>query len=485
MRKFAVWILLTVITHARMYAGEPPLPKDVVFENHSDIKEFTKYVIPCINWLQQTSINTDPTERSRIHKFVLRWLERNPDIVMNMPEYSLKFHGMTGELLYQFMEGWIKYILVTNNNTEINGSIAGLKDMLQYYKTGNGVARSEYMDSLLQIANSGNLTKLFDSSSGQHTFLFLDAPYNKHIYKHDENYFNFKFFIIDLIDPRGIQYRYMLEGYYDQWIKTTGESIAFPRLSPGGYKFRIQASGKDFVHPVERDYYFFVAAPIWQKPWFIILVIGGVFILIYLFFKQRENNLRNVAILQKERMRFEFEHLKSQVDPHFLFNSLNTLTHLIANDQEKAMAYTEQLSELYHNIIAHHDNDFVALAEELSILDNYISIQKGRFGNALIVNVYIDEQLKNTKRIIPLALQLLIENAIKHNVVSITQPLVISISANENEIVVKNTISPKISKEKSAGLGLLNINRRYSLLTKKQITYGIYDNEYIVTMPLL
>ena len=90
-----------------------------------------------------------------------------------------------------------------------------------------------------------------------------------------------------------------------------------------------------------------------------------------------------------------------------------------------------------------------------------------------------------TKRIVPLALQILIENAIKHNVVSSSDPLIIHISANDSEITIRNIIHPKMSKEKGAGLGLLNIRRRYDLLTKKAVTYGLKENEYVVILPLL
>jgi LytS/YehU family sensor histidine kinase len=190
-------------------------------------------------------------------------------------------------------------------------------------------------------------------------------------------------------------------------------------------------------------------------------------------------------VLKHERIMFEYEHLKSQVNPHFLFNSLNTLTNLIARDQKKAIEYTENLSSLYHSILAYHDNDLVSLAEEIAILENYFSIQKGRFGDALQLQMNISAEVLRTKKIVPLALQILIENVIKHNVISEQEPLHIDISATDLDITITNILSPKLSKEKGEGLGLVNIKRRYELLTKKTVSYGIIGNEFIVILPLL
>ena len=154
-------------------------------------------------------------------------------------------------------------------------------------------------------------------------------------------------------------------------------------------------------------------------------------------------------------------------------------------DQKKALGYTENLSDLYQNILTHHDNDFILLSEEFAILNNYIFIQKGRFGDALQLDINIPAKIMHEKKIVPLALQMLIENAIKHNVVSATAPLVIHIDADEQEITVRNIINPKLSKEKREGLGLVNIKRRYNLLTKKTVSYGLHENEFVVTLPLL
>lgn len=283
-----------------------------------------------------------------------------------------------------------------------------------------------------------------------------------------------------------MNYRYMLEGYKNTWISTHDNEATFLELPAGQYKFRVQAALKSsFDRYNEADYYFTIAAPFWKKAWFISLCLLTVLALAYLYINMRERNLRKMAQLHEERMMFEYEHLKSQVNPHFLFNSLNTLASLIEENPDTAIDYTVQLSDLYRKILTLRNKDLVPLGEEIEILRAYVYIQQSRFGNALQVNIRTPESLLTTKQIVPLSLQLLVENAIKHNVVSKDSPLVINITANDEKIRVANTLMPKYSKEKGSGLGLINIYKRYRLLTKRNMSYGPDNNEYVVKLPLL
>jgi len=491
MKKVWLCIVITLITCVCQlsYARDFPLPKDFVFDPHKAMDQYTKYIIPCVNWLQQTPLNEDRNERTRVNDFVLNWLQINPDLNIGLPDYSLKFNGINQDLLYLFMEGWIKYTLETKDTNITNCSVAGINSMLDYYRSGKavGVGKSEYLENLDRIKQSGLLKELFDTvHTAKNTYIYLAAPFGKHEFKYDENYFSFRFYCINLLKPRRITYRYILDGYFDKWITTTDGSVTYPRLPPGAYNFRVQASMyPNFENAVESSYSFSIAPPLWKESWFLTLVALAGLSLVWLIIRQREKNLENIAQLKHERIMFEYEHLKSQVNPHFLFNSLNTLTNLIEKDQEKAIAYTENLSELYHSILAYHDNDLVLLSEEIAILENYFSIQKGRFGDALQLKINIPQEVAQTKKIVPLALQILIENVIKHNVISASEPLIVDIFADENEITIRNFVHPKISKEKGEGLGLANISKRYELLTKKRVTYGFYEKAFIVTLPLL
>jgi LytS/YehU family sensor histidine kinase len=219
--------------------------------------------------------------------------------------------------------------------------------------------------------------------------------------------------------------------------------------------------------------------------WFVVFVLLAFIAAAYSYIRLRERELRKMSQLQKERMSFEYEHLKSQVNPHFLFNSLNTLVNLIEEDKQLASDYTVHLSDLYRNMLSYKDQNLISLSEEYKILLSYMHIQQSRFGNAIQLLTDIPEHLFQTTQIVPLALQLLVENAIKHNVVSVSKPLTIHITATEDEITVRNCVRPKMSKEKSAGIGIVNIQRRYALLTDRPTEFGIEDGQYVVKLPLL
>lgn len=315
---------------------------------------------------------------------------------------------------------------------------------------------------------------------------FNPVPESKTIFTHDDNYLSFDYTGISYSNPEDIYYRYKLEGYNDEWIYTKDESTTFPKLPSGSYVFIVQASNNNsFSAFGETSYSFTVKKPFWLQIWFILLAVIVAWILSYLYIRLRERNLRKVSQLQKERMIFEYEHLKSQVNPHFLFNSLNTLSSLIDDDTETALRYTDQLSDLYRNMLSFKDKDLVYLREELEIIDSYLFIQKSRFGSALHLSTEIADHIRKNKKIIPMAIQLLVENAIKHNIVATNRPLYINISADEHYLTVTNNIQSKISKEKGAGLGLANIRKRYKLLTKKEVAYYIKEDDFIVKIPLL
>jgi ligand-binding sensor domain-containing protein len=335
-----------------------------------------------------------------------------------------------------------------------------------------------------------NLYNAFDIRPTTHissiSVFFKDIKLGTQEFPYDKNHISFKFEGVNFANPERLHYRYKLEGYGDSWIVTNDESVTFPQLGTGNYTFRVQASLNNlFSSYGEASYSFSIGKPFWWRTWFIFAVLFAIVGGVYLYIKIREKNLQKVSSLQRERMVFEYEHLKSQVNPHFLFNSLNTLSTLIDENQDAAVNYTERLSDLYRNMLNYRDKDLIILSEELEILENYIYIQRYRFGDALRLVLNISEHIRETREIVPLALQLLVENAIKHNIVSTARPLIIIITATEDEITISNPLQSKISKEKGAGLGLVNIKKRYSLLTKRNITIETENKYFIVKLPLL
>jgi sensor histidine kinase YesM len=186
---------------------------------------------------------------------------------------------------------------------------------------------------------------------------------------------------------------------------------------------------------------------------------------------------------QKESITAKYESLRNQVNPHFLFNSLNALSNLVYEDQDKAVKFIKQLSDVYRYVLDTRSQEVVLLKEELAFLESYLYLQQIRFGDKLKIELNVPDR---EFRVAPLALQLLIENAIKHNVISEDDPLVIKVYAEQDFIVVENNLQRKQTLgEHSAGLGLENICRRYELLTDRKVVIGNGPEKFIVKVPLL
>jgi ligand-binding sensor domain-containing protein len=306
-------------------------------------------------------------------------------------------------------------------------------------------------------------------------------------YKYDQNSFLFNFTGIYYTNPDEVHYQYKLDGLDTAWILTRDRSISFLRLQPGKYKFHVRSSlNENFENADEATYEFFIEKPLWKRFWFIALCIIAGIALLYGYMKRREAHLKKMQQLQEEKTQFQFQVLRNQVNPHFLFNSFNTLISTIEENPAMAVGYVEQLSEFFRNIVTYRDKDVITLGEEINILQNYFFLQQKRYGNNLKMKIDIPENVKKLIFIPPLSLQLLLENAIKHNAVSKEKQLSVELYIeNEKYLVIKNNINPKITKESGAGMGLQNITNRYNLLSHDPVIIkndGIY---FIVALPLL
>jgi len=189
--------------------------------------------------------------------------------------------------------------------------------------------------------------------------------------------------------------------------------------------------------------------------------------------------------LQKENLQSQFEVLKQQVNPHFLFNSLNVLTSLIKLEPDLAERFSEQLSKVYRYVLENKDNELVDLNTELNFLDAYIFLLNIRFVDKLHVNIDIPES-RRSDLIIPLAMQLLIENAIKHNIMSKSEPLTIDIFIDaDNFLNIVNNLQERPSQLVSTGVGLKNIQNRYLLLNNTEPTFEKTGTRFIAKVPLV
>ena len=189
--------------------------------------------------------------------------------------------------------------------------------------------------------------------------------------------------------------------------------------------------------------------------------------------------------LVRENVQGQLEGLKNQVNPHFFFNSLNTLAYLIPEAPAKAENFVQKLSTAYRYILEIRDRETVTVEEELDFLDAYTCLLNERFGDNLQIDINVPAHLLQMG-IVPLALQMLFENAIKHNVVSAQSPLTISVSVEKgDQLVVRNNLQRKQQVMASTKVGLENIKRRYRLLSAQEVEVFATQQSFIVILPLL
>lgn len=186
--------------------------------------------------------------------------------------------------------------------------------------------------------------------------------------------------------------------------------------------------------------------------------------------------------LRSENLLTRFEALKSQLDPHFLFNSLNTLQSLITIDTEKAEHYLQQLSSVLRHTL--QNKEVISLEEELKCVHSYCEMMQIRYGENLKFEFNIDAKYNNSS-VLPLSLQSLIENSVKHNVISSKQPLVVTVATGDNSISVSNPIQAKATPEESNGIGLANLTERYRLKWNKTVEITDNGSTFCVKLPLV
>lgn len=195
-------------------------------------------------------------------------------------------------------------------------------------------------------------------------------------------------------------------------------------------------------------------------------------------------NSRNNHELQKEYIKMQYRQLKSQINPHFLFNSLNVLVSLINKDSDRASEYVKKLSEFYRYVLTYDTKDLATVREELDFIKNYMEILILRFGKGLSFKIDVENDYLSCN-IPPMTLQLLVENAVKHNVITPSCPLVIQISTADGALCVSNNVNPRNHVEASNGIGLKNLNEKYRFLANKGIDVSVDESVYIVKLPVV
>jgi sensor histidine kinase YesM len=201
--------------------------------------------------------------------------------------------------------------------------------------------------------------------------------------------------------------------------------------------------------------------------------------------KQSESEKIRSEQLERAKAEAELEALKNQIDPHFIFNSLNTLSHLIENKPDKARQFNDNLADVYRYILQNKARHLVLLREEMEFLQSYFLLLQIRFENAVKLVIHIDDEIMDRYLIPPISLQILAENAIKHNEFSEAMPLLLEIEMKKDELVVHNRVHRKTLRKASSRIGLQNLGERYKLTTDKEITIKEEEKDFTVSLPVL
>jgi len=188
--------------------------------------------------------------------------------------------------------------------------------------------------------------------------------------------------------------------------------------------------------------------------------------------------------LKKEQLQTQFDSLKEQVNPHFLFNSLNSLSSLIATHPEKAEEFVEEMSQVYRYLLRSNEEQLTTLQKEIDFIESYNMMLKTRFGNGFQPVIRIEEALKE-RLLPPMTLQLLMENAVKHNIIDPDMPLIVQLYTQDEKLVVRNNLQKKNKPVASNKIGLSNIISKYKLLNHPDVEIKETDREFIVVLPLI
>jgi len=229
----------------------------------------------------------------------------------------------------------------------------------------------------------------------------------------------------------------------------------------------------------------------WNSVWMTTLIIMiAVLFIVHVYetvflVKEAESEKVLRARTEKAKAEAELAALKTQIDPHFIFNSLNTLSHLIEDDPLKARKFNDHLADVYRYILHNKTRDLVLVSEEIGFLKDYFSLLQIRFEKSVHLLIRVDEAEMDQFLIPPISLQILAENAIKHNDFNEKQPLVLEVALEGNELVVNNNLRKKVLRKASSQIGLQNLGERYKLTTSKSITITEKEKHFIVSLPVL
>ena len=310
--------------------------------------------------------------------------------------------------------------------------------------------------------------------------------------RYNQNFFSIELAGLNYMNPLQCTYAYKLEPFDKDWIFTRKREVNYTNVPAGGYTFRYKVitDNPDWNVP-EKTIQISIREIFYKTWWFKSLVLLFIAAGLIAFIRYRIGHRERILVLQnkaqlleKEKTLVMYENLKQHLNPHFLFNSLTSLGSLIRIDQLEAGNFLDRMSKIYRYILKNRDNETVPLVEELKFVDLYIGLQKTRFEKGLQVNVNIDEQ-HHHRKIAPVTLQNLVENAIKHNISDVDSPLVIDLFIENDYLVVRNNLQKKNFVETSNKQGLANMKSLYRYLSGKPMIITEDENYFTVKIPLI
>jgi ligand-binding sensor domain-containing protein len=279
---------------------------------------------------------------------------------------------------------------------------------------------------------------------------------------YDKNHLSFDFVGISLSNPEGVKYSWMLEGFDDDWSPpSTQRTMVYSNLSPGSYTFKVKACNEDGIwNPQPRTFAFTITAPFWQTWWFRASVIGGAVLLMWAVFAlrvrqvKRKNRVRLEKLeLEKNILELEQKSLRLQMNPHFIFNSLNSIQGFISrNDTAQAKWYLSKFAKLMRQILEHSRETYIPLSNEVTLLQNYLTLEKLVLNDRLDFSVEVDEAIdQEILAIPPMIVQPYIENALRHGVGNKAEKGRITVKFSLEKDLLKCEVSDDgVGREKAA-----------------------------------
>lgn len=374
-------------------------------------------------------------------------------------------------------------VIQVGENFDLHDIRAGLNAFTQNKKgecwigTQNGFIKITKASDLASIRPILNLNNILVNQEPIDIQAVHELAYN-------ENFLFFDFTGIWYPRPGDVRFKVRLVGQDKDWSYTRDHQISYSNLASGDYRFELFDASNTSDAAQKLTYSFTILKPFWLRWWFILGLLILFSGLLKWFINWRVRKHKREQQFRNEKLESEYRNLRNQVNPHFLFNSFSTLIALIESDTNIAVDYVEKLSDYFRIILQYRDTELIPISEELTLLETYIFLQQKRYTAGLSLNIQLSDQVK-AGGIPPMTLQMLAENALKHNVVSRKHPLKLNVEFDQDYLIVSNNLQPKHQPEISTSLGLKNIAERYRLFAGKEVEVVKTSEFFIVKLPLI